>query len=93
MQKEYELNGKKYKLEQDEHNIFNYDEIKDLVTDYFENYDYIFGDIAYNKVRLKGFCEKNNKKLNKTNNIEKLDDYIKKYCAYKCKWFLLKKVK
>ena len=30
---------------------------------------------------------------NKTNNIKELDSYIANYCAYNCKWFLLKKIK
>ena len=33
-----------------------------------------------------------NKKCNKINNISLLDDYLKNYCAYNCKWFLLKKI-
>ena len=93
LKKEYEFNNQKYIIEKDEHNIFNYEEVKDLVTDYFAIYDYIFGDVTYNKLRLKGFCDKTNKKVNKTNKIEDLPDYIEKYYAYKCKWFLLKKIK
>ena len=46
------------------------------MTDYFEPYDYIFGDYAYEKVRLKGFYESNNKNANKINDIKSLDDYI-----------------
>lgn len=93
MKKEYEFNNQKYIVENDEHDIFNYEDVKELVTDYFSAYDYIFGDITYNKIRLKGFCDKKNKKANKTNKIEDLPDYLKNYCAYKCKWFLLKKIK
>ncbi|MGM9878665.1 MAG: YutD-like domain-containing protein [Bacilli bacterium] len=91
MKKEYEFNKQKYIIEKDEYNVFNYEEVKELVTDYFNIYDYIFGDITYNKIRLKGFCNKNNKKANKTNRIEDLQNYIDNYCAYNCKWFLLKK--
>ena len=93
MKKEYELNNNKYVLEKDENNAFDYDTVKELFTDYFSSYDYVLGDIAYNKLRLKGFCEPKNKKFNKTNNIKELDNYITNYCAYNCKWFLLKKVK
>lgn len=93
LKKEYEFNKQKYVIEKDEHNVFNYEEVKDLITDYFTNYDYIFGDITYNKIRLKGFCDKDNKKVNKTNRIEDLSDYLENYCAYKCNWFLLKKIK
>ena len=90
---EYEFNNKFYIIEKDDENCFDYEEIKDRVTDYFLDYDYIFGDIAYNKVRLKGFNAKENKKVNKINNIENLDDYLNNYCAYGSKWFLLKKIR
>ena len=90
--KEYEFNGIKYQLLENEKEAFDYEEIKEKATDYFNDYDYIFGDIAYNKVRLKGFYEESSKKVNKINNIKFLDNYIKNYCAYECKWFLLKKM-
>lgn len=93
MDKEYEFGNNKYIVKKDDNKIFDYDVVKELFTDYFEVFDYVFGDIAYNKLRLKGFCDKKNKRYNKTNNIDILDDYIKNYCAYNSKWFLLKKVK
>lgn len=93
MHKEYEFNNIKYILEKDEENLFNYSEVKELVTTYFNNFDYIFIDQAYNKLRLKGFNNKNNKNFKKSNDINTLDNYLKNYCAYKCKWCLLKKIK
>lgn len=93
MNKEYEFNGNKYVIEKDEFKVFDYNTVKELFTDYFDVFDYVFGDIAYNKLRLKGFCKKTNKRYNKTNNIDDLDNYINNYCAYNSKWFLLKKVK
>ena len=90
---EYEINGNKYIVDKDENNVFDYNEVRELMTDYFNDYDYVFGDITYNKLRLKGFCDKDNKKCNKINNVSLLDDYLKNYCAYNCKWFLLKKIK
>ena len=93
MKKEYEFNNKKYILDKDDNGIFDYSIVKELFTDYFNDYDYILGDISYNKLRLKGFCDKNNKKCNKTNNIKDLNNYINNYCAFNCKYFLLKKIK
>ena len=89
----YEFNNIKYCLEHDDGKIFNYDLVKDLITDYFVPYDYIFCDMAYGKLRLKGFCDKSNKKFKDINDFSKLDDYIKNYCANGCKWFYLKKIK
>lgn len=93
MLKEYEFNNKKYIIEKDDNKIFDYETMKDLITSYFDDYDYIFADVAYNKLRLKGFCDKNNKLYKKNNDITTLDEYIKNYCAYNCKWLLLKKQK
>lgn len=86
------INDKKYELISDNDKVFNEEELIQKVTDYFENFDYIFGDYAYDKLRLKGFYESNNNKVTKINDIKLLDEYIKNYCAYGAKWFLLKKI-
>ncbi len=81
-----------YELEKNYKDGFDYEITKELMTDYFDDYDYILGDWSYGKLRLKGFCEKKNKKYKKINDIETVEDYIKKHCAYDCKYFILKKV-
>lgn len=90
--KTLELIGNKYELLRNDNNCFELDEIKEKVTDYFVEYDYIFGDFAYDKVRLKGYYDSTNKKATKINNIDNIDDYIKNYCSYGAKVFLLKKI-
>ena len=74
---------------------YNQEDIEKLVleTDYFDNYDYILGDYAYEKLKLKGFYESDSKKKTKINDIKMVDDYIKDYCQYGSKIFLLKKIK
>ena len=62
-----------------------------LCTDYFYDYDYIVGDWAYGKLRLKGFYEKNNKKCKPINNFDMADEYIKNNCAFDCKYFIAKR--
>ena len=88
-----EVNGYKYKIIKDEKDCFNNEEFESLFTDYFYDYDYIVGDIAYSKLRLKGFYDKTNKKVKDVNNIENLQNYIDNYCAYGCKYFVLRKLK
>ena len=82
-----------YNIVKDENDVFNYEELSSLVTDYFKPYDYILGDYAYGKLRLKGFYKDNNKNSNNINKISYLDEYVNNYCAYKCKYFLIEKVK
>lgn len=87
-----ELENNKYKLIKDYRNGFDEDMIKEKYTSYFESYDYIVGDIAYSKLRLKGFNKKSNKNYNKINDYNNVDKYIKDNCAYDCKYFILEKL-
>ena len=90
--KKVEINGKIYELIRNEGNCFNKDDFLEKLTDYFDDYDYVFGDYSYEKVRLKGFYDEKNKKVKDLNNIKNLDEYIKNYCNYGSKIFLLKKI-
>jgi len=87
-----ELEKNKYKLIEDYNDGFNEEEVKEKYTDYFEGYDYIVGDIAYSKLRLKGFNKKGNKNFNAINDFANLKKYIKENCAYGCKYFVLEKI-
>ena len=88
-----EVENNKYKLIKDYREAFDKNLFLDKYTSFFENYDYIVGDIAYSKLRLKGFNTKNNKQFNKINDSNNIDKYIKENCAYNCKYFILEKVK
>ena len=90
--KKVEINGKTYEILENIGSCLNTEELKEKITDYFDNFDYIFGDFSYDKVRLKGYNDSTNKKANKINNIKGLEDYKKNYCSYGAKTFLLKKV-
>ena len=89
--KKIEIKGTTYEIIRNDENCIDKLELK--ITDYFDNYDYIFGDYSYEKMRLKGYNDSSNKKANKINDIKYLDDYISNYCSYGAKVFLLKKVK
>lgn len=85
------INDIEYTLEENYNDGFNLEEVKSKLTEYFTDYDYIFGDWAYGKLRLKGYCEKSNSKFNDINDIKNKDKYLKDNCAFGCKYFLLKK--
>lgn len=93
MKKEIILENIKYEVLENKNDCLNLEELKELFTDYFYDYDYILGDYAYNKLRLKGFCCKSNKKFNSINDIKSKDTYLKELCAYECNYFLIIKVK
>ena len=88
---EVEVDNIKYKLIKDYKDAFDKDLFMEKYTNFFENYDYIIGDIAYSKLRLKGFTKKTNKINNKINDYDNLDKYLKNNCAYDCKYFILEK--
>ena len=67
---EINIEDKTYELLTNYKEAFNEEEFKEKYTDYFYDYDYIVGDIAYNKLRLKGFYDAKNKKVNKINNFK-----------------------
>ena len=91
--KRVKIRDYEYELIENKDNCFNYEEIVEKVTDYFDDYDYIFADYAYDKIRLKGFYDNDNKKATSINSISGIDEYIKNYCAYGARYFLLKKIK
>lgn len=88
----YTLLETDYKIIKGKEN-FDYDVTKDLFTEYFLEFDYVFGDYSYGKLRLKGFYDSDNKKVRKINDIKILDTYIVEYCAPGSRTFLLKKCK
>lgn len=85
------LEEKEYEIVKDYKNGYNKDELVNKYTDYFKNFDYIVGDWAYGKLRLKGFYEKSNKNCKDINNIDNLDKYIKENCAFDCAYFVAKR--
>lgn len=87
------INNKKYQVMKNYKDALNIEELKEKLTEYFDNFDYIVGDIAYSKLRLKGFNSKTNKNFKPFNDVDKVEEYIKNNCAYGCKWFMISEIK
>lgn len=87
-----ELLDNKYEVLKNVRDALNKEELTEVFTDYFSSFDYILGDYAYGKLRLKGFYNKDNKNCKNYNDFSKIDEYIEKYCAYGCRHFILNKV-
>lgn len=90
---ELEIRNNKYKIIKDVGDTTKDVNFQEIVTDFFDIYDYIVGDWAYGKLRLKGFYNRNNRLVKYHNNIDLVDNYIKNKCAYGCKYFILEKIK
>ena len=93
MNKHIEIENNSYEIIKDNRDAFNQEEFKNRLTDYFYDYDYVVGDYAYGKLRLKGFYDDKNNKATKINKYSSLDKYINENCAYGCKYFVAKKKK
>jgi len=91
--KTIEVEKQKYELIKDYKNAFELETFIEYYTDFFEDYDYIVGDIAYNKLRLKGFYDSGSKKAKKINDYKYLDKYLEEDCAKECRYFILRKIK
>lgn len=87
------INDIEYEIIRNDKDCINKKELEEKITDYFDEYDYIMGDFAYDKVRLKGYYKSDNKMAKKINDIKYLDDYIENYCSYGARIFLLKNLK
>ena len=86
------INNRKYQVLNNYKDAINISELEEI-TEYFDDFDYIVGDIAYGKLRLKGFNSKTNKNFKEINDVDKVEDYIKNNCAYGCKWFMISEIK
>ncbi len=87
-----EFNKIKYEIIKNEKDAIDVEIMKEKVTEYFTDFEYIVGDWAYGKLRLKGFYDKSNKNCKEFNDIKNLDKYVEEKCAYGCKYFVIKKV-
>lgn len=88
-----EAGNNKYEIIKDYKNGFDLNDFIDHYTEYYEDYDYIVGDIAYSKLRLKGFYDTKNKKAKSINDYKNLSKYLEEDCAVDCRYYILKKIK
>lgn len=86
-----QLLGKNYIVMKNEKEAIDIEAIEHLLTDYFDSYDYLVGDWAYGKLRLKGFNSKTNRNFKELNDIDQVQLYLQKFCAYGCRYFILGK--
>ena len=87
------INNRKYQVLNNYKDAINISELEEKITEYFDDFDYIVGDIAYGKLRLKVFNSKTNKNFKDLNDVDKVEDYIKQNCAYGCRWFMISEIK
>ncbi len=87
------INDQKYMIMKNERNALDKSILEEKLTDYFDMFDYIVGDWAYGKLRLKGFNSKTNANFKEINDIDHVEDYLRDFCAPMCRYFILGKEK
>lgn len=70
---------------------FDLDAFKHRFQEYFEKFDFIVGDWGFEQLRLRGFYQLNKRKVPRDQTIDFLEDYIKEYCNFGCKYFVVAK--
>lgn len=85
------VNNQKYLVMREERDAIDLEELEKDLTDYFLDFDYVVGDWAYGRLRLKGFNSKINPRFKEINDIDKVDDYLRDFCAYGCRYFIIGK--
>ena len=61
-------------------------------SEVLNKYDYIVGDIGYEKLRMSGFYRDSKAKVEREKKFSAIEDYISEYCNFGCAYFILRKL-
>lgn len=81
-----------YKVITDFRDALDIDQLSERYIDYLNVFDYIVGDIASEKLRLRGFYDEHRKNVREDQWISHLDEYIIEYCNFGASYFVLERV-
>ncbi|WP_018659952.1 YutD family protein [Allofustis seminis] len=81
-----------YKLQTNFRDAFDIEQFKARYIDYLTTFDYIVGDIASEKLRLRGFYDESRSQVHEDQWITRLDDYLIEYCNFGAPYFVLERV-
>lgn len=81
-----------YKLIENYRDGFDLELLENRYSDYLLKYDYIVGDMSYQKLRLRGFYDDNRKGVPIDMKISNLEDYLVEYCSFGCQYFVFERV-
>lgn len=81
-----------YKLIENYKDAFDLELMEKRYSDYLLKYDYIVGDISYQKLRLRGLFDNQRKGVPIDMKISNLEDYLVEYCSFGSPYFVLERV-
>ncbi|KRM24437.1 YutD family protein [Latilactobacillus graminis] len=73
------------------HEGFDAEKLNERYNEVLAKYDYIVADWGFEQLRLKGFYKTSNKRANKDQLINTLQDYLYEYCNFGCAYFVLER--
>ena len=81
-----------FELMENYRDAFDEEQFMGKYSEVLNKYDYIVGDIGYEKLRLAGFFRDNKKKIERDKKYSAIEDYLNEYCNFGCAYFVLRKV-
>ncbi|CAM3313309.1 YutD family protein [Nosocomiicoccus ampullae] len=81
-----------FELIEEYRNGFDEEQFKEKYNEVLNKYDYIVGDIGYEKLRLAGFYRDDKKKSEFDKRFSTIQDYLLEYCNFGCAYFILRKI-
>lgn len=81
-----------FELVENYRDAFDETQFDSKFSEVLNKYDYIVGDIGYEKLRLTGFYRDNKKKVERDKKYSAIQDYLYEYCNFGCAYFVLRKV-
>lgn len=86
------IEGADFDIVENHKDALDIDLVKERYSDIFEKFDYIVGDIGYDKLRLRGLYEDDTRGVPLDMRISTLEDYLIEYCNFDSPYFVLKRL-
>lgn len=81
-----------FELVEDYRDAFDEEQFRKKYSEVLNKYDYIVGDIGYEKLRLTGFYRDGKSKVERDKKYSAIQDYLYEYCNFGCAYFVLRKI-
>ncbi len=81
-----------FELVENYRDAFNEEIFIEKYSELLNKYDYIVGDVGYEKLRLAGFYRNGKRKVEPDKRVNAIEEYLNEYCNFGCAYFILRKV-
>lgn len=81
-----------FKVIENYREAFDQEQFAGKYSEVLNKYDYIVGDIGYEKLRMSGFYRDDKPKIEREKKFSAIEDYISEYCNFGCAYFILEKL-